>query len=70
MAKEVILDLREIDPDDFTDVWPDSLAHSTIENAVLDFAGKVVRVKITVVKGKEASARQKGERWYYQLKNT
>lgn len=47
--KEIIVDLRDVE---YTagESWSDSNARAEIENAVLDFAGKVIRVKITWIK--------------------
>jgi len=47
--KEIILDLRDVEYI-AGETWADSVARSELENAVLDFAGRVIRLKITVIK--------------------
>ena len=43
--KEVILDLRNIEPE-AGDTWADLPDRNTLENALLEYAGTVIRVKI------------------------
>ena len=44
--KELILDLRDVD-EDIVGTWADSIARFDIENTLLNYAGKIIRVKIT-----------------------
>jgi len=44
--KKLELDLREVDKEG-EDTWADCPAKAELENAILDFAGKVVAVQIT-----------------------
>ena len=50
--KSLILDLRTI-TQEVGDEWVDSPARLELENAVLDYAGKVIEVKITIKKDKK-----------------
>jgi len=45
--KEIILDLRSIPKDN---EWVDTPARYNLESIILDYEGKVIRVKITEVK--------------------
>lgn len=47
MMKKLELDLRDVKDDDVVSVWNDHPARAWLENAILDFAGKVVVVRIT-----------------------
>jgi len=47
--RELILDLQDV-PKEGEDQWSDSPARAEIENAILDYAGKIIRVKITVTR--------------------
>ncbi len=50
--KELILDLREMntgDPEDDAEL-ADIPARTEMESMLLDYAGKVIRVKVTVIK--------------------
>ena len=54
--KELILDLRPLgnsDSDEPEAEWADLPARFYIESALLDFAGKVIRVRITVLKERD-----------------
>ena len=49
MSKELLLDLRNI-PKDGGDVLADSPAFNAMSHMLLDYAGKYIRVKITVLR--------------------
>ena len=45
--KKLTLDLREIDYPEIPETWADAPQRVELENAILDYIGKVVVVKIT-----------------------
>ena len=47
--RELIVDLRGVDPKG-EETWADCPGKAILENAMLDHAGKVIRIKITWIK--------------------
>lgn len=50
--KQIICDMRGVNYDEIPETWADSDARIYVENLMLKYQGKIIRVTITEVRGK------------------